>query len=251
MPTSADPVVVLPGGPLQPPRYLGDLGGLASRHDLVVLDLPHRRVDQLVDDVEALRGRLDVERLDLLAHSAGASLAELYAAAYPDRIRKLALITPSLRAVGIPPTAEEQSAIYEQRAQQPWYADARAAMDAWDAGTETREQHQLAQALIYGRWDAVAQAHAAAEDVPPDAHRIYYAEGMPDPEATRIALAKVAGDVLIVAGGADPVSPVRLGVELGALFTHAEVVVQPGAGHFPWLDDPRWFADTVSRFLGT
>jgi len=33
-------------------------------------------------------------------------------------------------------------------------------------------------------------------------------------------------------------------------FEHAELVVQPGAGHFPWLDDPVWFTRTLAAFLG-
>jgi pimeloyl-ACP methyl ester carboxylesterase len=247
----AEPVVVLPGGPLQQSRYLGNLGGLDARHELVVLELPHRRVDQIVPDVEALREHLDRETIDVVAHSAGANLAALYAAAHPDRIRKLALITPSHRAVGGPPTADEQAAIYAQRAHQPWYADARAAMDACDAGTQTPEQRQRAHALVYGRWDARAQAHAAAEadEATPGAQGIYYADGALDPDATRSALAKVTADVLVLIGGADPVAPERLCVDLATLFPSVDVVVQPGAGHFPWLDDPAWFVEVVSGFL--
>ncbi|HEY3716879.1 MAG TPA: alpha/beta hydrolase [Jatrophihabitantaceae bacterium] len=248
---STEPVVVLPGGPLQKPRYLGNLAGLDAHRELVVLDLPHRRVDQIVGDLEALREHLGVETMDVLSHSAGTSLALLYAAAHPDRIRKLALITPSCRAVGIPPTPEEYVAVLEQRAHEPWYAEARAAMDAWDEGTETPEQRLMAKALVYGRWDDVARAHAASEDADatPGAHSIYYAEGCFDDEGTRSALAKVSADVLVLVGGADPVTPVRLGMELADLFPHAEAIVQAGAGHLPWLDDPAWFVATLSRFL--
>jgi pimeloyl-ACP methyl ester carboxylesterase len=247
----AEPVVVLPGGPLQPSAYLDDLGGLDAHRELVVLELPHRRVDQLVGDVDALREHLGRETLDVLAHSAGASLALLYAAAHPDRIGKFALITPSCRAVNIPPAPAEQLAVYEQHADEPWYAEAREAMDAWDAGTETAAQRRLACALVYGRWDDAAQAHAAAYNVPPDAHAIYYGDKAFDVDETRTALGKVAGDVLVLVGGADPVTPVRLGLELAALFPHAEAVVQAGAGHYPWLDDPEWFTETLGRFLST
>jgi proline iminopeptidase len=247
----AEPVVVLPGGPLQQSRYLGNLGGLDARYELVVLELPHRRVDQIVPDVEALREHLGRETIDVVAHSAGANLAMLYVTAYPDRVGKLALITPSRRVVGGRPAPDDQAPIYEQRADQTWYAEARAAMDACDAGTATPAQRQLAWALVYGRWDAAAQADAAAEpdQATPGAQGIYYADGALDPEATRAALAKVNADVLVLLGGADPIMPPRLGVELGALFSRAEVVVQPGVGHFPWLDDPAWFVDTVSGFL--
>jgi pimeloyl-ACP methyl ester carboxylesterase len=40
-------------------------------------------------------------------------------------------------------------------------------------------------------------------------------------------------------------------VDAARLFPHAEVVVQPGAGHSPWLDDPAWFTSAVNTFLGS
>jgi proline iminopeptidase len=40
--------------------------------------------------------------MDLLGHSAGASLALLYAVRYPDRVSRLALIAPSTRAGHLP-----------------------------------------------------------------------------------------------------------------------------------------------------
>jgi pimeloyl-ACP methyl ester carboxylesterase len=46
-----------------------------------------------------------------------------------------------------------------------------------------------------------------------------------------------------------PVGRRRRGAEFAALFGHASLVVQPGAGHFPWLDDPGWFVAAVTGFL--
>jgi hypothetical protein len=63
-------VVCLPCGPLRAPRYLGDLGGLDAYRKLVVLELPPKRVDRIVADLEALRTHLGQDRLDLLVHSA-------------------------------------------------------------------------------------------------------------------------------------------------------------------------------------
>ncbi|MFC8618151.1 alpha/beta fold hydrolase [Micromonospora purpureochromogenes] len=37
--------------------------------------------------------------------------------------------------------------------------------------------------------------------------------------------------------------------ELARLFARAEVLVQPRAGHFPWVDDPAAFASSVEGFL--
>ena len=51
--------------------------------------------------VEALRAHLSLDRMDLLGHSAAGDLATLYAAAFPQRVAHLILLTPGLDAVGV------------------------------------------------------------------------------------------------------------------------------------------------------
>ena len=65
------------------------------------------RCDQLAGDVEALRAHLGLDRMDLLGHSAAGDLATLYAAAYPQRVAHLILLTPGLEAVGVEETDEQ------------------------------------------------------------------------------------------------------------------------------------------------
>src|SRR6516165_8113175 len=86
------PLICLPGGPMQDSAYLGDLGGLSRHYQLVLLDprgtggsqtpadAGTYRCDRQVDDVEALRVHLGLDQVALLANSAGANLAVLYAA---------------------------------------------------------------------------------------------------------------------------------------------------------------------------
>ncbi len=246
-----NPVVVLPGGPLRAARYLGDLGGLDAHRELVLLELPHRRVDHIVNDLEALREHLGAERLDVIAHSAGANLAEIYAATHPDRLGKLALITPGSLAVGIDQPDDEWLLALREREGEPWYDTAFAAINAWNDGDDSPENRAAAMPFFYGRWDAAAQAHAAAapDELTPDAAAIYHAEGSLDPATTSAALANVPADVLVLIGGLDTSPTRKEGEALAALFPKAEVVVQPGAGHYPWLDDPNAFVRTLAGFF--
>jgi len=175
------PLVCIPGGPMQASAYLADLGGLQAHHSTLLLDLrgtgksavpaepASYRCDRQVDDVEALRRHLGLDRLDLAGHSAGATLALMYAARYPERISRLVLITPSPRAV--------------------------------------------------------------------------------DPTAVRSALDDLQVPVLLVAGEYDVALPPQRAAEYARLFPHADMVVLPRGGHFPWLDDPERFVTTVTRFL--
>jgi proline iminopeptidase len=66
------------------------------------------RCERLVDDVDAVTELLGLDQVDLLAHSAGAILALLYAARQPHRVDKLVLVTPSTFAVGITATGESR-----------------------------------------------------------------------------------------------------------------------------------------------
>ena len=246
-----EPVICLPGGPLRATRYLGNLGGLDEHRKLVMLELPRRRVDEVVGDLEALRVHLGLERLDILAHSASGNLAMLYAVAFPDRIGKLALVTPGLRAVGMQPTDEEFFASLERRSNEAWYAAARRALDAIEDGDDSPANYLAAAAFQYGRWDEVAQCHAAgaSEEAIDGAAAIFYAEGAFDVLATNAGLARLDADVLIVVGEKDFLLTMMRGEQLAKLFPHATMAVQEGAGHYPWIDGATEFVSIVSPFF--
>jgi len=258
------PLVCLPGGPGRAAGYLGDLGGLSTSRQLVLLD-PRGvgisadpadpatfRVDRLVSDVESLRIHLGLDRMDLLAHSAGAFLATLYAAAYPQRLSRLILVTPGLAAVGAEGTEEEFLAALERRAAEPWYPEARAALEKIVAGDLSIEAFRASRPFYYGRWDEAARAHATVgiSERHQAAREGYFAGVVLDPPATRAALRKLTAPVLLYAGELDPVATPAVVRAAAPVFSDATVAVQPGASHFPWVDGPAAFAAAAGSFLG-
>jgi pimeloyl-ACP methyl ester carboxylesterase len=135
-------LVCIPGGPQDPMTY---------------------RVDWLVRDVEALREHLGLNRMDLFGHSASGGTCLLYAAGHPHRLGRLVLVDPSLRVVGIPSDLGVDE-VLARRAHESWYADAVAALHAVAASPQELERYRwLSAPLLYGRWNAAAQAQAAAE----------------------------------------------------------------------------------------
>jgi pimeloyl-ACP methyl ester carboxylesterase len=76
-----------------------------------------------------------------------------------------------------------------------------------------------------------------------------YAEGAFDPPVTRAALAQVAAPVLMHAGELEIGPTAELAAEMAGLFPGWELAIQPGAGHYPWLDDPAWFTSALLEFL--
>jgi proline iminopeptidase len=255
------PLVCLPGGPGRASAYLGDLGGVSAHRQLIMLDMrgtggsavpadaASYRCDRLVEDVAALQDHLALDRLDLLGHSAGANVAVQYAVRHPQRVGRLALITPSGRSVGLQVDDQIRREMVDLRQDEPWFADAAAALER---GADTDEDQKAIAPFFYGRWDAEARAHWAAGEpqTSEDAARGFNAAGAFDPAAARAAVAAFGSPVLVLAGGVDPQWPPQVVSELAALFPAAQLVVQPGAGHYPWLDDPHWFVSAVAAFLG-
>ncbi|MFE9039878.1 alpha/beta fold hydrolase [Streptomyces sp. NPDC012421] len=260
---SGDPLVCLPGGPLQDSAYLGALGGLTAHRTLIRLDLRGTggsaepedpgsyRCDRLVEDVEALRAHLGLDTLDLLGHSAGANLAALYLTRHPERVARLVLVTPGAAAAGIGTAPEERLAAARLRAGEPWFAEAYAALEEVTAGRGTAESFGKVAPFFHGTWDAAArERHAASERERNGAGAaVYGAEGAYDPEATRAAFAGFGRPVLVVAGEGDANTPPPTAEAYAKLFPAAALAVLPGAGHFPWHDDPEGFTATVADFL--
>ena len=258
-----EPLICLPGGPMRASAYLGDLGGLARHRRLVLLDLRGTgdsgapddaatyRCDRQVADVEALRVHLGLERIDLLAHSAAGDLALLYAARHPRRVRNLALITARARALGVQFTVEHRLEAAALRKAEPWFGEAVGAYERVWSGTASDADYDAAAPFFYGRWDAAAQAHAAAdvEQTNDEAADLYAPSDAFAPDEARAALAGWEGRALLLAGEVDSGPLPRVAIDIAGLIPDARVTVQPGAGHFPWLDDPGFFAETVAAFL--
>ncbi|MFD5918017.1 alpha/beta fold hydrolase [Kitasatospora sp. NPDC058201] len=259
------PLLCLPGGPGRAAEYLGDLGGLSAHRTLILPDtrgtgasaIPADpatyRVDRLVADVEALRRHLGLDRVDLLGHSAGGSLAMLYAAAHPDRLNSLTLVTPSFAAVGLPSDTGVDEVI-AARAAEPWHAEAVAAHRHMTTANSFAEAapHRLAfEPLMYGRWDDAARAHAAADPaqraLPVSEH--YYQGYTPDTGELRRRLGALHRPTLLLAGEVDLWPTAGAAADAASLFTEVTLAVQPGAGHYPWLDDPQAFTAVLEGFL--
>ncbi|WP_076261378.1 alpha/beta fold hydrolase [Intrasporangium flavum] len=253
-----EPLVVWPGGPARDAAYLGTLGGLAgaSGRALVVPDprgtgASPRPDDpatyaapRLADDLEALREHLGLTTVDLLGHSAGGFVAQLYAAAHPERVGRLVLVTP---ASSIEVTDEEWAARVQLRAAEPWFAEASLALAAEEPTPATR---RAMSPFLYGAWTDAAREHAEsdASQHNRDGTAAFWS-GVPDDALGRDAFAALEAPVRIVVGELDLVPGPEVGQRIAALFADGRCIVQDGAGHFPWVDDPALFAALVTEAL--
>ncbi|MEV6236428.1 alpha/beta hydrolase [Lentzea sp. NPDC051838] len=250
-PSGSDPLICLPGGPMTASAYLAalpldnllrlDLRGTGESEEA---PLETYRADRQVEDVEALRRHLGLEKIRLLGHSAGGSLAILYATRYPQHVEELVLIAPSPRVVGIDVTDDDRRTIAYSRSDEPWYPEAIKGFEQIWAGDATPEAFDTIAPFWRGRGaDEVEDDHATNEV----AAEQFYAEGALDPEATRAALKTLDVPTLLLFGEVDVAIPLNRAHEYAELLPHARLVIQAGAGHAPWLDDSEAFAGAVQR----
>jgi pimeloyl-ACP methyl ester carboxylesterase len=143
-------------------------------------------------------------------------------------------------------------AALERLAAEPWYPAALAALERIMAGDRSMEAFRASRPLYYGSWGEAAQAHATVgvAERHQAAREGFFAGAAIDAPATRTALNKLTAPVLLHAGELDPLVTPAMVRQAAPLFNDATVVVQPGAAHYPWIDDRVAFATAISSFLG-
>jgi pimeloyl-ACP methyl ester carboxylesterase len=246
-----EPLLVLPGGPGMDARYLGDLGGLGTCRRLIRFDgraagrsdVPRDRstvsFTRQADDVEALRRHLGLERVDVLAHSAGSLTAQEFAVRRPGRVRRLVLVTPIGRA-GRDIDRAELAAVRAGRAGEPWYPAAAAAL-AGDLSSPITQARLVP--FHWHRWtrerrDEYDPAHA--NRLPWLRESFYAGTAAPGP---------VLAPVLVLAGASDGMigtAPARV---VAAAHPDSRLEIMSGSGHRPWVEEPELFRKLVTDFL--
>jgi pimeloyl-ACP methyl ester carboxylesterase len=256
-------VIVLAGGAARHPSYLGDLGGLAERHRLIIPHLrgvgrSHAALDRArpeqasywrqSEDVEALRVHLGLGRVVVLGHSAGTRLAMSHAIRFPAGLAALVLVTPpSAHLVDAPSDAD---ALFAKRRDEPWYAEA---VEAGKNGPATPDDagindfYARVAPRSFAHWGPVEQAHATVGETAWAANRAYFSVEPPADFAAR--LAGVTAPVLVVAGAEDCTTGLAPVVALPELFGDGHLVVIDDCGHFPWVEQPELFRQAVENFL--
>jgi proline iminopeptidase len=245
-----------PGGPGGSGSYFGGLPGLAAERTLLLLDprgtgssdrpsAPYGYdLSDYVDDVEAVREHVGLDRLDLLGHSHGGFVAMAWAAAHPDRVGRLVLSNTAARFTDV--IRARRHAIVESHAGEEWYSDAVAALDENPDGVYA-DDAELAASLqrrvpfYFPRWhtDAKALATSLLADglrAEPLSHFNANIAGGMD---LRAGLGQVTAPTLVITGEDDPFGE-DTAREIAAALPHATVVVIPDAGHFI-------FAESASR----
>lgn len=262
------PVLVChPGGPGFSADYFGDLAALWEQFSLIMLnprgtggsDRPQDGraydIDHYVADLEDLRRHLALERMLLLGHSHGGVVAMAYAAAYPGRVRRLVL-SSTLARFG-PDQERSMRAGMDKRANQPWAADAMAALEEEQAGKFASDD-ELSDLVFrelplyfahFGPAEAGYLDTLRTEKVNADALKLFNDEIFPRFDL-RGDLGKITAPTLVITGDEDFICGPVCAQEICAGIPEARMVVVGDAGHMVFVEQPQTFHDEVGDFLG-
>jgi pimeloyl-ACP methyl ester carboxylesterase len=264
---SGPPLLCHPGGPGWSSRYFADLGGLGERLELLLLDprgtggsdrpadARAYRIPDYVADLEALRRHLGLETASVLGHSHGGVVAMAWAAEHPEHVDRLVLAS-TLPRFG----SEQEEALVtgmERHAGEPWYEDARAALDE-EQSTSFASDEELAAVVRrelpfyfarFGNGERAYVEESLAEAPNGDALRLFNAEIF-ETFDLRPDLELVDAPTLVVTGEQDFICGPICAAEIAEGVAGAETVLLPDTGHFLFVESPQRFREAVWGFLG-
>ena len=205
-----------------------------------------------VDDLEALRVRLQQDRLTLLGHSWGGMLAMAYAAEHPDRVDRLILVGsggPTLEfEQRFGDNIEARLRPEDVELRRHWLAAAKNGVDSAKASIETL------RAIVPGYFfDRKAGLAFASEfkvgQLQPDVNERLFAE-MSRHYDSLDGLKNLKRPVLIIQGHQDPFGD-KTAEDIHSLIAGSRLVYINRCGHFPWIEQPEAFRKAIADFLST
>jgi proline iminopeptidase len=143
-----------------------------------------------------------------------------------------------------------------RRRNEPWYDDARLALEQEEAGAyeneaELREITRRFWPMYFAHFDERAERYVeervVADRPNPDALRVFN-EGI-ETWDMRPELSQILAPTLVLTGAEDFICGPACAEDVAAGVATAEKVVIEGCGHFSFVEDPERFRHEVTRFM--
>jgi proline iminopeptidase len=254
---SGPPVVVLHGGPGAHHDYLlPGFDALAQGRELIYYDQrgggrsPVSRDTpagwrEQVSDLEELRLQWGIQRMTLAGYSWGGLLAELYATEFPDRVGRLALVSPA-------PAWKEMRLEFERRFAERNLAPAiqKQRADLRASGLRERSPEEYSRRAFELSVAPYFYDPARTRDLTPfrvtgrTQQEVWSSLGDYD---LRPALAQLQIPALLLQGEDDPIPPEA--TRTVARLLGAKLHLLPHCGHVPYVEAHGEFVELMDGFL--
>ena len=261
--------VVVHGGPGLSLRYLlPDLLPLGGSRSLIAYDqrgggrstIPkedgHISLDKHVGDLEAIRRYFSVDRLTLIGHSWGATVAVHYALRHPSHVARLLLIDP------MPPRKNPWEQQFAEAVSRGWGPVTQKEIERLDAEIlkaadpipACRRYFQLYAGPYFADRSKAQSSKGDPCADPPEALRAWTRTAqltlgsLGQDYDWRALLTALKQPTLIIHGEKDPI-PVESAREWARSLPNGRLLVMPNTGHFPFVEQPEVFFVAAERFL--
>lgn len=258
--TGDEVVIVVHGGAGLPHEYFHPMLSNLSRYaKLVYFD---RRADtlsaksghgpasieEMTDDIEALRKTLGVEAVTLLGHSFGATIVLNYALRHPANVKRLILVSAAA-AVENPSEGEKRILKKLSLVEMKAYRSTEGGRGAANPCERVRMRYSVLYPHYFYKltpyefergaytvyFDALSKKQAIASD-----------ESGVDVGAR---LREIKAPTLVVAGRHDLETPPDQSTELASGLPHSRLVMMEHSGHFPFFEENYLFTEWVRQFM--
>jgi pimeloyl-ACP methyl ester carboxylesterase len=260
---SGSPILMC-GGPQLGHTYMRSLDVIADDYELIYYDArgtgrsalgdeSKQTLAGAVEDLEALRAALGIERLVVLGHSLGGHIGYLYAASHPTRVAALVLVD-----VGPPIDRDQARQLHKAMVALRTEQDDVRLKELQASEAFARRDPGVIEAFIRNIYTPFFRDRRAIDTVDfafteiTAANVLDYEERLVAslPHANPLqAMAAIHSPALVVHGEIDPI-PVAFGRFVADTIPGAEFAALPGASHFPFVEDADLFERTVRSFLG-
>jgi pimeloyl-ACP methyl ester carboxylesterase len=192
-------------------------------------------------DIKLLLDALGVAQADVVGHSLGSVIAQTFAENWPERTRRVVLISSSAGPRAGAPVSGALAGYLDQirELRDPIDPDSRFMMGWWSSPTPVdpdflRRQRQDSAAIPARVWQAVLE-----QGLDP-----MFASG-----ELQKTLPKLTAPTLLIWGSKDPLIGEDLRQTLREGLPQAQVKIFDGLGHNPFWEDPRGCAEVINAFL--
>lgn len=196
-------------------------------------------IELLADDAASVLDELDITCAHVLGHSMGGYIALTLALRRPELVGSLVLVGTGAGEPTHEPVPRETLDEWLAHAHLPPRAFARRTMHLSFRPGWTEEHRELYEDLLAARLEHPTPPECWLAQF--DAASRFVEEGIP--------VERIQAPALVVHGDVDRVVPIANGLALAERLPRAELVVFPGAGHLPPLEEPERFNAVVGEFL--
>jgi proline iminopeptidase len=258
--SSEDVVIVVHGGAGLPHEYFHPMLYNLSRYAKLIYfdrraDMLSSRsghgmasIDEMSDDIDALRKALGLERVTLLGHSFGANIVLNYALRHPANVKRLILVSAAA-AVENPYEGEKRILKALTQVERAAYASS----EGGGGAARPCERVRMRYAALYPHYFDKLIPYESDRGV----YTVYFdalskKEALADGSSgldVRARLSEIKIPVLVFSGRHDLVTPPDQSAELARGLPQSRLVMMEHSGHFPFFEENYLFTEWVRQFM--